>query len=115
MKRVTRRTLLSKRIFSVFIIILSLLVISQVNAQVPTPKTGKFLQSSVVKINDIDEKRRFIFVDERRFRVSTTAAILNHRGQAVLLKHLRVPCKASIVYHLFGDTRDPLVEKIQLR
>ncbi|MBW1863515.1 MAG: hypothetical protein JRJ02_14260 [Deltaproteobacteria bacterium] len=69
----------------------------------------------VVTISDKAEKYNFIFVGEQRFRVSSSAIILDYGKKPIHLRFLAVPCKAEITYRLFGYNRDPLIEKIQLK
>jgi hypothetical protein len=73
------------------------------------------LKEAIMTIDDKADKYDFIFVGERRFQVPPSALILNRYGRKIGLEELRVPCKATVTYQLFGDHRDPLVEKIRVR
>ena len=67
-------------------------------------------------IESVEPAYNYIFIGERRFRVSPTAAILDNSGRKSLpLRLLPLPCKAMVTYHLYGDHRDPLVVKIHLK
>ena len=79
----------------------------------PVTMPAGSLRVNVFTIEDKADKYRFIFVGERRFRVSPTATILDYNGESIPLSSLPVPCRAKVTYYLFGDNRDPLVEKIQ--
>jgi hypothetical protein len=111
-----RKSVLSSHSFlAVLGITIVFSLFSQAYAEKPTPmQDGSSLNESIVTIQDKDGERGFIFVGERRFRVSTTAKILGYRGEELSLKLLPLPCRAKIVYQLFGDNRHPLVQRIQL-
>jgi hypothetical protein len=105
---------LTRALIAVVIVISCFITIPVCAAEKPaTP--GNALQVRVVTIDDMDHNHNLIFVEERRFRVSPSATIVDRWGRALKLKDLKIPCKAKITYHLFGDHRDPLVKRIRLR
>ena len=73
------------------------------------------VKAEVVEITEIADKFHLIFIGERRFRVSITAGILDRNGKKTQLGLLPVPVRAKLTYQLFGENRDPLVLKIQVR
>ena len=115
MKRRKQYLALSTTLFSALATIFLFGIIAQAHAEEPPINPVNPLMVSMVTINDKADKYNFIFVGERRFRVSHTATILNYRGKSISLRLLPIPCSAEITYHLFGDNRDPLVQKIQLK
>ena len=116
MKREKQHSGLSAVLVAAAIVIfLPILLIAHAHAEPPVILSMNTLKVRTVQIDGKSDKYNFIFVCERRFRVSPTASILNYRGENIPLKRLPIPCRAKITYHLFGDNRDPFVEKIQLR
>lgn len=115
----TKKTIALSKIFFGFVLVMSLFFMTGQMEQARAQKNGVLPAGDVrvltVEIDGMDVKHNFIFITERRFRVSHTAAILNVRGEKIPFKLLRVPSRAEITYRLFGDNRDPLVEKIQLK
>ncbi|MEW6669610.1 MAG: hypothetical protein AB1512_30740 [Thermodesulfobacteriota bacterium] len=79
------------------------------------PFPGHQMQKRQLTINEKSPDYNYIFVGERRFKVSTSAEILDRRGRKLSLQDLRVPCSANITYQMPGDNRDPMVHRIQLR
>ena len=69
----------------------------------------------IKKLGKIYYKDNLIYVNERTFRVSTSAVILDYNDERIPLDSLRTPCKAKINYRLFGENRYPMVEKIQVQ
>lgn len=55
---------------------------------------------------------RFIYVDERAFRVLPEATIRDGKGDLLTLEDLPIPCKARITYGLPGFNRRPYVLEI---
>ena len=90
-----------------------MIIAQEALAKTPAAMPTNSLEVGVFTIEDKADKYNFIFIGERRFRVSPTATILDYRGESIPLSSLPVPCRAKITYHLFGDNRDPLIEKIQ--
>ena len=114
MKKKTEPDLLSKTVCaSLALILLSMIMVQEALAGRSANKSAVPLMVKVFTIEDKADKYRFIFVGERRFRVSPTATILDYNGESIPLGYLPVPCRAKVTYYLFGDNRDPLVEKIQ--
>lgn len=113
MERKKQPDLLSKTVYTSLALILLSMVMAQGTLAGKTIISADPLKVNVFTIEDKADKYRFIFVGERRFRVSPTATILDYRGESIPLSSLPVPCRAKITYYLFGDNRDPLVEKIQ--
>ncbi|MBW1803446.1 MAG: hypothetical protein JRJ85_22290 [Deltaproteobacteria bacterium] len=68
-----------------------------------------------VIIDNMAPDFNYVFIGERRLRVSPGAAIKDHNGKSIPLRLLPVPCRARMTYRIFGDHRDPLVLKIRLR
>lgn len=97
------------------LIFLPITMLDHAHAGRPVMLSRNDLRVSTVTIDNMADKYNFIFVGERRFRVSPTAAILDYSGKSIPLGFLPIPCRAKMTYHLFGDNRDPLVIKIQLR
>ena len=87
----------------------------RVHAGGPVPPIPKdTIRTGVFTIEEKAPESHHIFILERRFRVAHGAPILDYGGRSIPLKFLPTPCRAKITYSLFGDHRDPLVEKIQL-
>ena len=101
--------------FLMMIAILSITLIPEAQGKPPVFTPLQTVKAEVVEITEIVEKYNFIFVGERRFRVSTTAGILDRNGENIQLRLLPVPVRAKLTYQLFGENRDPLVIKIQVR
>ena len=114
MKRRKQYLALSTAPFTALATIFLFGIIAQVHAEGPPINPVNPLMVSIVTIDAKADKYNFVFVGERRFRVPNTATILNRVGRSITLRSLPVPCKAEITYLLFGDNRDPLIEKIQL-
>jgi len=68
-----------------------------------------------VTIENKAEKNRFIFVGDRKYRVSPGAVILGYDGKEIPLGQLPAPCKAEISYRYGGPHSYPMVEKILLK
>lgn len=84
--------------------------------QPPKPLSdGSMKERKLLTIADKSPDYNYIFIKDRRFQVSTSAVMLDHRGRKISLKDLLVPCKAYVTYQIFGDARDPMVHEIQLR
>jgi len=114
MERKKQPDLLSKTVYtSLALILLSMVMAQGVLAGKSVIIPADPLRVKVFTIEDKADKYRFIFVGERRFRVSPTATILDYNGESIPLSYLPIPCRAKVTYYLFGDNRDPLVEKIQ--
>jgi hypothetical protein len=79
----------------------------------PGPDPSLLIQDTVT-IDDKAESFRYIFVKERRFRVSETAVILDYNGKKMTLMDLPIPVRAKISFRLFGDNRHPIINKIQI-
>ncbi len=113
-RRKQHSNLLLKTLYtSLTVILLSMIIAQEALAKTPVAMPTNLFEVGVFTIEDKADKYRFIFVGERRFRVSPTATILDYNGESIPLSSLPVPCRAKITYYLFGDNRDPLVEKIQ--
>ena len=101
--------------FLMMMAILYISWISDAQGKQPVFTPQQTVRAEVVDITEIAEKYNLIFVGERRFRVSTTAGILDRNGKRIPLHFLPVPVRATLTYQLFGENRDPLVIKIQVR
>lgn len=100
---------------TLFVILVSPVTLWGNPRQPPTIQPGDTLTVATVTINEKSAPYNYIFVGERRYTVSPSAAILDHRGRTMPLWALPVPCGARISYRQYGDHRAPFVEKIQLR
>ena len=103
----------SKRLYSVLLI--TFLFFTAVLTPEPVDAAGGEIRTSEVDIDDKTDKYNAIFVGERRFRVSPTAAILDINKKEIPLSLVPIPCRAKIEYFLFGDHREPLIKSIQLK
>ena len=110
-----RKTILPNLLFVSLTAICITLMGVQAFAKEPILTPQGMQKTQIVTIDDKAENYRLIFVGERRFRISPSAKILDYAGNPIPLKFFLVPCKAKITYRLFGDNRDPQVDKIQLQ
>ena len=115
MRRIKQPIALSKTLSISLVVILLSIAISQAHAEKPAIMSEGVSKVILVEIDNKVAKYSFIFVGERRFRVSSTTTILDHSRKRITLELLPIPCRAKITYRLFGDNRDPMVEKIQLK
>lgn len=115
------------RLAGCFLVVLALLILagttekalgktllSGPNLTPPQLATQGILEERVFTIDDKAPKTGYIFISERRFRVAHGTTILDYGGKDIPLKRLPTPCRAKVTYRLFGDHRDPMVEKIRL-
>jgi hypothetical protein len=78
-------------------------------------KPGDELSVRVVSIVTKSADFHYVFIGERRFRVSTSAEIIDRDGREIPLGRLATPCSAEVTYRLFGDHRDPMIYKIRMK
>ena len=83
--------------------------------KVPENVAEKLKMVAVVRIDGKSAEYNYIFINERRFRVSPDAEIIDYGGSERPLSWLPTPCRAEITYRMYGDHRHPLVEKIVLK
>ncbi len=103
-------------LFGVWVMVCLLAASSPVWAQrSPDPLSEGVKERRLFTIVDKSPDYNYIFITDRRFKVLPTAVILDYRGRKISLRDLLVPCAAYITYQMFGDGRDPLVQKIQLK